>query len=166
LDIDELRKRTQERIEANHPPSLRYMGSKHYNKGDYGAAFEYYTKAAELRNAEAHYRLGYMYMEGEGLEKDEDKAIYHYEKAAIDGHPVARYNLGLHEDYTDRLERAAKHYIIAAKLGDDDAMKALLEAYKQGYITKEDYGATLRAHQAAVDATKSSQREAAERVGM
>jgi hypothetical protein len=42
-------------------------------------------------------------------------------------------------------------------------MKALLLSYKNGYTTKEEYGATLRAHQAAIDVTKSSQREVAER---
>ena len=163
-DREEYEKRENERIEANHPPSLYSMGSKHYNKGDYGAAFEYYTKAAELGNAQAHYRLGYMHMEGEGLEKDEEKGAYHWEKAAIDGHPIARFNLGLHEGENGRLERAAKHWIIAANLGDDKSMKMLLEVYKDGYITKEEYGATLRAHQATIDATKSSQREAAEKL--
>jgi hypothetical protein len=35
--------------------------------------------------------------------------------------------------------------------------------YKKGYITKEEYGATLRTHQAAVGSTKSAQRDAAEK---
>ena len=60
-------------------------------------------------------------------------------------------------------KEAVKHWIIAANLGCGEAMKELLEAYKNGYITKEKYGTTLRAHQAAVDAMKSSQRDAAER---
>jgi tetratricopeptide (TPR) repeat protein len=164
-DVEEYGKRKKERIEANDPAVLCHMGSKHYNAGDYDKAFEYYTKAAESRYPEAHYRLGYMYMEGEGPAKDKDKAIYHYEKAAIDGHPVARFNLGCHEEDNGRLERAVKHYIIAAKLGEEDAMKYLLSLYKDGYITKEEYEATLRSHQAAIDATKSAQRDAAEASG-
>ena len=35
-------------------------------------------------------------------------------------------------------------------------------AYKKGLFKKEDLGAALRAHQAAVDATKSPQRDVAE----
>ena len=35
------------------------------------------------------------------------------------------------------------------------------EAYRGGYARKEDYDAALRGHQAAVDATKSTQREEA-----
>ena len=34
---------------------------------------------------------------------------------------------------------------------------------KPGLVNKDDFAAALRAHQAAVDATKSPQREAAER---
>ena len=34
---------------------------------------------------------------GEGVEKDEGKAIYHLEEAAMGGHPRARYDLGLGE---------------------------------------------------------------------
>ena len=41
-------------------------------------------------------------------------------------------------------------------------MKALWWHYSAGYITKEDLDATLRSHQAAIDATKSEQREEAD----
>ena len=114
-----------------------------------------------MGNAEAHFQLGYMYFRGVGVEKDDDKAVNYWEKAAIGGHPIARHNLGCHEEYNGNMERAVKHYIIAAKLGDEDSMKALWPNYKEGYISKEEYGATLRTHQAAIDATKSAQREKA-----
>ena len=55
-----------------------------------------------------------------------------------------------------------KHFIIAAKLGHDRSLTALEGGYGLGMVSKEDLAATLRAHQAAVDATKSPQREAAE----
>ena len=41
-------------------------------------------------------------------------------------------------------------------------MKMLLIMYKHDHITKEDYRATLRTHKAAIDAMKSSQRDAAD----
>ena len=40
-------------------------------------------------------------------------------------------------------------------------MKRLWKEYAGGNITKEDLEATLRTHQAAIDATKSPEREAA-----
>jgi TPR repeat protein len=150
--------------EANDPPSLCHMGSTHYDEGDYDAAFEYYIKAAELGDAEAHYRLGRMYGEGVGVEKDKEKGVYHLEKAAIGGHPYARFMLAVYESEDGRLDRAVKHWIIAANLGCEYSMKRLLRMYKDGFITKEDYGATLRTHQVTIDATKSSQRDVAERV--
>jgi TPR repeat protein len=109
-----------------------------------------------------HYELGIMYREGKGVEEDEGKAVYHYEKAAIGGHPYARYNLGCIEWVNGNIERSVKHYIIAANLGDEYAMKALWKHYSEGNITKEELEATLRTNQAAIDAMKSTQREAAE----
>jgi len=159
LDKEEYEKRTKERIEANDPVALSFVGTECYKAGDYYKARKYWTRAAELGDIEAHYRLGCMYRAGVGVEKDEEKAAGHWEKAAIGGHPQARHNLASYEAKNGSMERAVKHWIIAANLGDDKSMKALLLTYKHGYITKEEYGATLRAHQAAIDATKSSQRD-------
>jgi TPR repeat protein len=88
--------------------------------------------------------------------------MYHYEKAAIGGHTYARHNLGIVEENNGHIERAVKHYIIAANLGFEMSIKVLWRHYSAGNITKEDLEATLRTHQAAIDATKSSQRDAAE----
>ncbi len=155
-DEEELGKRRMKRIEANDPAAM-------YQEGEYVKSFEYLTKAAELGYAIAHYRLAAMYRIGDCVEKDEGKQIHHAEEAAIAGHPDARYDLGVHEwNNNDNAERAVKHWIIAAKLGNDNSIKPLMFAFKSGDISNDDLAATLRAHQAAVDATKSPQREAAE----
>jgi len=158
-------KRLMKRSKLNDPVALSYMGIKCYLEGDHDAAFEYFTKAAELGDLEAHYELGMMYHEGEGVEKDEEKAVHHYEKAAIGGHPYARCDIAVIEVEKGHAQRAVKHLIIAAKLGDEEAMKGLWDMFKKGrgYITKENLEAVLRSHHAAIDAMKSAQREAAER---
>ncbi len=84
------------------------------------------------------------------------------EEAAISGYSDARHNLGCVEWENHRFDRAVKHWIIAANLGHDDSLDVLKQGYKAGVVSKLDYAAALRAHQAAVDATKSPQREAAE----
>ena len=100
-------------------------------------------------------------MYGKGVEKDEKKELHHAEQAAIGGHPDARYNLGCFEWNFGRMDRAVKHLIIAAKLGYDRSFEAVKGLYKDGYVSKEDFAAALRGHQAAIDATKSPQREEA-----
>jgi tetratricopeptide (TPR) repeat protein len=150
------------RIEANDPNEMQQQGSEKYDEGDYSSAFEYFTKAARLGDVVAQYNLSVMYREGEGVEKDKKKEIYHLEQAAIGGHSRARNNLGCHEGNSGRMERAIKHFIIAANQGHDGAIEVLRGEHARGRISKENFAAALRAHQAAVDATKSPQREAAE----
>ncbi len=159
---EESDKSVMKRIKKNCPVAMTHMGTKCDGEGDHKSALKYYIKAAELGDADAHYNLSVMYRHGEGVEKDMKKAIYHLEEAAIGGHPEARYNLGLTEASYGRFERAKKHFIIAANLGDDNSLKALRELYAIGHASKEDYAGALRAYQAAVEATKSAQREEAE----
>jgi TPR repeat protein len=148
------------RVKANDPAALYQMGGRLSKEGNYDKAFEYWTKAAELGDARARHRLGSSYYNGEGVEKDLEKAVYHWEKAAIGGHPDSRHVLALLED--GNIERAVKHLIIAANLGLEESMKMLWKYFSAGHITKEDLESTLRSHKAAIDATKSAQRDAGE----
>eukprot|EP00985_Skeletonema_marinoi_P014910 scaffold7616_cov136-Skeletonema_marinoi.AAC.5 len=151
------------RIEVNDPVAMRRMGFERQEKEDYDVAFEYYTKAAGLGNVDAHFDLSLLYNEGKGVGKDKKKELHHLEEAAIAGHTFARHNLGCLEAGNGRADRAMKHWVIAANLGDDGSLEILKDAFGKGLvISKEDFAAALRAHQAAVDATKSPQREAAE----
>ena len=86
------------------------------------------------------------------------------EEAAIGGHPNARYSLGCVEESRGRMDRAVQHWINSAKLGHDGSLNALQKLYKAGAgnVNKDDFAAALRGHQAAIDATKSPQRDAAE----
>ena len=159
-DKEEFDQKMMKRVQANDPATLCQMGIICKKDGDHDGAFEYWTKAAELGDVEAHCRLGYMYMNEEGVEKDEEMKVYHLEKAAIGGHPIARHVLALTEEKNGNMERAVKHYIIAAKVGYELSMKTLWKHYSLGNITKEDLDATLRSHQTAIDEMKSEQRDA------
>ena len=152
------------RIEANDPVAMKEMGNKLYPKGEYGNAFNYWTKASELGDADSHFQLSHMYSHGGyGVEKDWKKAVYHLEQAAIGGQPVARNNLGCIEMKRGNMEKAVKHFTIAAKLGLESSLKPLKKFYSEGVISKEEFAAVLRAHKVAVDAMKSPQRELAAR---
>ena len=105
-----------------------------------------------------------MYWKGAGVEKDWIKSVIHAEQAAIGGHPKARNNLGVYEFDIGNFERAKKHWIIAANLGNEKSLKLLKDLYADGYASKEDYADALRAYQAAVEATKSPERDEAEEI--
>ena len=161
----DINKNLMKRVAVNDPVALREMGLRHFQKEEYDKAFEYFSRAAEMGDADAHFNLSEMYWVGHGVEKDEKKKIHHLEEAAIQGHPMARHNLGSIEGNNRRYDRAVKHYIIAANHGEELAVKTLKEFYKNELVSKEDFGAALRAHHAAKNATKSENRERAEKAG-
>ena len=161
-DDKEHEKRIVKRVKANDPAAMCYLGTKRYHEGDHDKAFEYWTKAAELEDMDAHYLLSVVYYKGEGVAKDEEKEVYHWEKAAMGGHPIARHNLAVTEERNDNIDRAVKHFIIAANLGYEKSMKELWRHYSDGNIAKGELETTLRTHKAAIDAMKSPQREAVE----
>ena len=142
---------------------MTHLGNCLCRQGEYERAVEYFTKAAELGDLDAHYYLGIMYEDGQGVEKDEKKALYYGEQAAIGGHPFGRWLLGKIDHNHGKFKRAAKHFIIAAKLLCYLSLQEVTVLFMQGIVSKEEYAASLRAHQAAVDATKSVTREVAEK---
>ena len=158
---EEAIEQAMKRVEANDPFATGQMGTERCKIGDYKTGFEYLTKAASLGDVESHFQLSRMYREGVGVEKDEKKHLYHAEKAAIGGHPEARHNLACVEGRQGRLERAVKHYIIAAKLGCDPSMGGLKNLYRDGLVSKDDFEAALRGYQTSIAAMKSPQREEA-----
>ena len=161
---EEFDKNLMARIKKNDPDAMRYLGNERaHQEGDYKTALEYLSKAAGLGDTEAHYNLSFMYDKGHGVAKDTKKEIFHLEEAAIGGHPMARHNLGCIDEMNDRFERARRHFTIAASLGYHDSLKSLKRLYADGHATKEDYAGALRAYQTAFDATKSADREKAER---
>lgn len=162
--IAEANLRKMKRAEANDPIALREVAGIHCDKGDYSNAFDYFSKAAKLGDTKSHYHLSTLYRDGLGVEKNKTKEVYHLEEAAIGGHVTSRYNLGCGEIRNDDIGRAAKHFIIAANHGDNDSIDRLKELYSSGLVTKGEFAAALRAHQAAVVATKSPHREEADRM--
>jgi tetratricopeptide (TPR) repeat protein len=160
--LEESHKLCMKRIKKNCPVAMAEMGKKHRDEGDYETALKYFKKAAQMGDATAHHNLSGLYHREEGVEKDEKKKIYHVEEAAIKGHPRARHNLGCIEMDNGKYERARKHFTIAANLGFHYSLELIRDLHADGHARKEDYATALRAYQAAVDATKSAERDEAE----
>ena len=139
----------------------------YYERGVYGLpqnydkAMELYLRAGELGYAVGYFNLGAAFDRGEGVRRDDKKAQYYYELAAIGGDVTARYNLGALEKNAGNMNRAVKHWMIAAGAGYDDSLKQIRECFVNGYATKDDFEKALRAHKHAKDEMKSDQRDSA-----
>ena len=124
-------------------------------------AVDLYERAAKLGLKEAHLRLGYMYDEGEDIEKDTAKAILHWEAAAVKGDAHARCSLGILEANAGYYDLAMQHYMIAAKMGYQYSLDSVKLLFMKGLATKADYAEALRGHQGAVEEMRSPDREEA-----
>jgi hypothetical protein len=93
-------------------------------------------QAAEQGDADAQFRLGYMYEVGDGVPEDDTEATKWWFKAAEQGHVEAQSKLGfmydlgrgVPEDHTE----AVKWYRKAAEQGDADAQEFLGLMYGLG----------------------------------
>ena len=140
------------RVNAGDPVAIWHLGTKyrfglHGLKKDVTRAVELYERAAELGVKEAHFNLGVLYANGEDVEKDMDKAFRHYEAAAMNGHVFARFNLGCEEEDTGHCDVALQHWMISAKLGDQDSLNEVKGMFMKGLASKADYAAALRSYQ-------------------
>jgi len=159
-------KRMMERVEANDPMAIYNLGID-YRDGEYGFPQDY-TKALELFHragglglSSAYCSIGYAYDHGNGVEVDKKKAEHYYELAAILGDEIARSNLGVYEKKAGNMDRALKHYMIAARGGRSNSLEKVKDMYSNGYATKEDYTKALKSYQAYLGEIKSVQRDKA-----
>ena len=126
---------------------------------NWAKANELYLKAWELGFAEAYYNMGNSYYYGRGVEVEKKKAKHYFEVAAMNGSVTARYNLGCSEKEAGNLQRAYKHFILAAKAGYKQSLDAVKEWYTIGLVTKDEYTDALRGYQKRQDEVKSEMRD-------
>jgi TPR repeat protein len=103
---------------------------------------ELYTRAAELGCSKAHCYLGNIHYKA----GDKNKAKFHFEAAAMAEHEMARSNLGGLECNSGNMERAVKHWKIAASGGEYRAMHYLITSAKRGHISRDAINLTLSAY--------------------
>ena len=158
--------RIKKRVELGNARAIQNLGCDyiHGTNGysqDYTKALELYHRAGELGHAMAYSNIGYSYDNGRGVEVDMNKAKHYYGLGAMGGDETGRYNLGLNEAKTGNMDRALKHYMIAAGGGYINSLDRIKELYTNGYATKDDYTKALRAYQAYLGEIKSDQRDEA-----
>jgi TPR repeat protein len=70
-------------------------GADAYRTGDYATALRLWRPLADAGNANAQFRLGVMYHNGQGVPQDYAAAAAWYRKAAEQGNKWAQYLLGV-----------------------------------------------------------------------
>ena len=128
---------------------------------DWVKANELLLKAGELGCAVGYYWLGYSYDYRRGVEADKKKGKHYYELAAIGGDIDARHNLGVSESKAGNHERAVKHFMVAARAGDNESLDKVKQGFRIGHVTKDDYAGTLRAYHESQTEMKSEARDKA-----
>ena len=162
-------KRAKARAQKKDPDAMKYLGDQ-YSQGRHGLekdvsrAVELWAEAAELGSVDAQYNLGRAYINGIGVEQDAARGVSLYEKAAMRGHAGARHNLGTYEHNSWNFDRAVRHYLISAKMGDTRALKVIKKMFAQGVATKSQYAEALKGCQDALEEMKSPDRDEAKKV--
>ena len=110
-------------------------------------------QAADSGDVSAISNLGFMYVKGIGIEKNEEDGVKWYRKAAELGHLTSQFNLGVmyakgrgvEQNYVESL----KWYKMAAEQGDLTAQATIGMMYAKGIGCKKDSEAARRWYQKA-----------------
>jgi TPR repeat protein len=116
--------------------AIRFLGSNYYSEGDYDNAAAYLSQTAEAGDVHSLLLYGYMFQEGEGVEKNEREAAKFYRKGAEENDPACMTNLanlyvngtGVPVDY----KKALDYYLRASEQEFGAANYMLGILYKNG----------------------------------
>ena len=102
--------------------------------------FEGYERRIKNVNAAlAQYNIGFMYQNGEGVQKDFNQAVKWFEKAADQGDVQAQYSLGMMYLNEKDYKRAPYWFKQASNQGNAQAQYNLGMIYFNGEGVKKDY---------------------------
>ena len=158
----------QARVEKEAPEAIYHLGEKYFQgvlglRKDVRKGVELWTEAAELGSIEALFNLGAAHERGLGVQENKAKAVEFYKKAAIQGHVRSRYNLGCYEGQKGNHDRAARHFLISAKMGHKDSVETIKKMFMSGAATKGQYTEALKGYQDALEEMKSHDRDEAKK---
>jgi Uncharacterized protein containing a TIR (Toll-Interleukin 1-resistance) domain len=149
---------------------------QYYDKGELSEAINYLNKAILANNAYAMAFLGYMYRDGNYVEKDYSKAVELWSKSISTTQiPVSTYGLSIRsfielnlggcylwgQGTTQDYSLAQKYYSASAKGGNLRAMMRLGNIYRDGLGVEQDYkqAAIFYAQLAVVETNNLSETE-------
>ena len=124
------------------------LGDYLYDEESYKDAFDWYNKAAFKYYAPAQNMVGFMYSNGLGCKKSDEKAFYYYVQSARQGFRTAIHNLGHAYFHGIAIKNGKKaqdyrlamdYFKRAAEDGEAESMYYLGTCYQYGLGTKKDW---------------------------
>jgi TPR repeat protein len=129
--------------DVNQQYNVGYVYENGLETPDYENAFQWYSIAASSSHKDAIYRLGLLYLNGNGLPRNFTLATEFFIKAMGLGSADACYQLGLMSSsgrMTDiDYSKAEYYFILAANQGHYDAQFKLGQLYEDGYIAGKGF---------------------------
>ena len=117
-------------------------------------------ESASLDCPPALQQLGACYLSGEmGLERNEEKGLKCWKKAAEAGHLNSIHNLGCWETRNDNRVAAMRHWRLSASGGYRKSMESLIVFFDVGFLHHGDLAETLQAYYRARGEMKSEDRD-------
>jgi TPR repeat protein len=119
-------------------------GQAAYEAGDYQAALRQWLPLAEQDDLEVQLRVGRLYLEGRGVNKDVETGMHWIRHAAEQGHAESQGLLGFLAAMRGNLEEAIIWLRRAAAQGEAGSQYLLAEAYAQGRGVEQDDAEALK----------------------
>ena len=160
----------QARVKKKDPEAIYFLGQQYFHgslglQKDMRKAVELWTEAAELGSIRALHNLGFAYYNGKGVQEYKAKGIQFLEKAAMQGQVESRYQLGLIEGKKGNNDRAVRHFMISAKMGDRDSVETIKKYFVAKLASKEQHAQALKGYEDAIEEMKSHDRDEARNIG-
>jgi outer membrane biosynthesis protein TonB len=168
--LDELQRRAQNgEIAAQSELGDRYYVGRDGVAADKALAFSWYKKAADQGDAEAEYRIGFMYNTNTGIQGDKAQAFSWYRRAADQGNANGEFEtancyehgIGTDQDYS----QAMFWYQKAAAHGDDYALTCVGRIYEKGEGVDIDTAKAVEWYRKAAAKNESNAITALKRLG-
>ena len=79
-------------------------------------------------------------------------------------HVESRHNLGICDGSKGDCDRAVRHFLISAKMGDKDSLEIIKKMFMDGLAMKDQYTEALKGYQDAEEEMESHDRDEAKRL--
>ncbi len=146
------------------------MGVAFFREKDFVAAVKCFLRAAELGEAEAQCYLGFCFMYGQGVDKDETRSVEWFSQAAAQGNVSAEYCLGaayyLGRGVAKDFSTAVKWWRKAGEHGSAEAQFNLAGCFEKGEGVMRNFVEAYKwAQRAAAQGNLAAQKKGEELLG-